>query len=129
MARDPFVPPLRHERGDGESVDDYKQRIADERREAFREWQTRGPAANAKRPDGSPLYRVRHDGTIARTAPLSASRKRRVRERDGHACVLCGAADNLEIDHIVPYRDGGSNELDNLRTLCRPCHGKRGRGR
>ena len=127
MARDPFVPPLRHERREGESVDDYKQRIADERREAFREWQTRGPAANAKRPDGSPLYRVRHDGT--RTAPLSASRKRRVRERDGHACVLCGAADNLEIDHIVPYRDGGSNELDNLRTLCRPCHGKRGRGR
>ena len=129
MARDPFVPPLRHERREGESVDDYKQRIADERREAFREWQTRGPAANAKRPDGSPLYRVRHDGTIARTAPLSASRKRRVRERDDHACVLCGAADNLEIDHIVPYRDGGSNELDNLRTLCRPCHGKRGRGR
>ena len=129
MARDPFVPPLRHERREGESVDDYKQRIADERREAFREWQTRDPAANAKRPDGSPLYRVRHDGTIARTAPLSASRKLRVRERDGHACVLCGAADNLEIDHIVPYRDGGSNELDNLRTLCRPCHGKRGRGR
>ena len=129
MAREPFVPPLRHERRDGESVDDFKDRIARERREVFREWQSHGPTAAAARPYGSPLYRVRHDGTLARTARLSAFRKRRARERDGIRCVFCGAEDNLEIDNIVRYRDGGSNELDNLRTLCRPCHGKRGRGR
>jgi 5-methylcytosine-specific restriction endonuclease McrA len=29
-----------------------------------------------------------------------------------------------EADHIVPFVDGGSDTLDNLRTLCRPCHAK-----
>lgn len=27
-----------------------------------------------------------------------------------------------EAHHVVPRRDGGSNELDNLITLCVPCH-------
>lgn len=27
-----------------------------------------------------------------------------------------------EADHIVPRVEGGSNKLDNLRTLCVPCH-------
>ncbi len=27
-----------------------------------------------------------------------------------------------ELDHIVPLADGGSHELANMQTLCRPCH-------
>ena len=27
-----------------------------------------------------------------------------------------------EVDHIVPLVDGGSHDLDNLQTLCSPCH-------
>lgn len=27
-----------------------------------------------------------------------------------------------DVDHIVPLAVGGSNELENLRTLCIPCH-------
>jgi 5-methylcytosine-specific restriction protein A len=27
-----------------------------------------------------------------------------------------------EADHIVPRVEGGNNKLDNLRTLCVPCH-------
>jgi len=27
-----------------------------------------------------------------------------------------------EIDHILPVDEGGRDELDNLQTLCRPCH-------
>ena len=30
-----------------------------------------------------------------------------------------------EVDHIVPLRDGGSNELTNLRGLCKPHHSER----
>src|ERR1700704_7081087 len=45
-----------------------------------------------------------------------------VLERDGHACVYCGATRRLEGDHIVPLRLGGSNALTNLATACRPCN-------
>ena len=46
-------------------------------------------------------------------------------KRDGFKCVLCGATakdDLLMIDHIKPVVNGGSNEFENLRTLCRQCN-------
>ena len=53
-----------------------------------------------------------------------------VRERDG-ACVCCGGKDEgreLSADHIIPwYAVKGdvekANNLDNLASLCAPCHG------
>lgn len=43
--------------------------------------------------------------------------------RDGYACVKCGKRGRLEVDHIVPVARGGlPYDLDNLQTLCRPCH-------
>lgn len=51
-----------------------------------------------------------------------------VLRRDESKCVLCGnGAQNtaLVIDHIKPVVDGGDNNIENLRTLCKPCnHGK-----
>ena len=48
------------------------------------------------------------------------------RQRDGHRCVRCGAAESedapLEVHHIVPLSSGGTNELENLVTLCAACH-------
>ena len=32
----------------------------------------------------------------------------------------------LELDHVNPKSDGGSNHLDNRALLCRPCNGKKG---
>ena len=49
-----------------------------------------------------------------------------VLERDGHACVYCGADKPLEGDHIVPLSRGGSNALTNLATACRPCNLSKG---
>jgi 5-methylcytosine-specific restriction endonuclease McrA len=28
----------------------------------------------------------------------------------------------LEVEHIVPLADGGTNDLENLQLLCRDCH-------
>jgi 5-methylcytosine-specific restriction endonuclease McrA len=33
-------------------------------------------------------------------------------------------SDWWDADHIVPVVEGGSNRIDNLRTLCLPCHRK-----
>lgn len=48
--------------------------------------------------------------------------RRAVLERDGWRCVKCGRAGRLEVDHIKPAREGGTDALTNLQALCRPCH-------
>lgn len=49
-----------------------------------------------------------------------------VLKRDGNVCQSCGQHDaRAEVDHIVPVCEGGGScGLENLRTLCRPCHRK-----
>lgn len=51
-----------------------------------------------------------------------------VLQRDGSRCVICGKTtkdDILVVDHIIPVVKGGTNDLNNLQTLCRECnHGK-----
>ena len=46
--------------------------------------------------------------------------------RDGYRCQMCGASrDNgaeLELDHITPVAKGGTNDIDNLQTLCKECN-------
>jgi len=46
--------------------------------------------------------------------------------RDGYACVFCGATEPLSLDHIWPWSLGGSDEPENLQTLCIPCNSKKG---
>lgn len=49
-----------------------------------------------------------------------------VYERDGYACVECGDTERLSLDHIYPYSLGGTDDLDNLQTLCRSCNSTKG---
>lgn len=59
---------------------------------------------------------------------VDAAKRHRVLERDGFACVICGRRPSrdrriwLEVDHIVPLSEGGSNDEENLRTLDNECH-------
>lgn len=58
---------------------------------------------------------------------LSARIRAAVKERDGHKCACCGATTFLAVDHIVPASLGGSDDLENLQTLCRGCNTKKGK--
>lgn len=40
-------------------------------------------------------------------------------------CLCCGSEDFLTIDHIVPVKKNGLNELENLQTLCRSCNSRK----
>jgi RNA-directed DNA polymerase len=42
--------------------------------------------------------------------------------RDNYQCTQCGATDHLHIHHTRARRKGGTNQMDNLRTLCNRCH-------
>lgn len=52
--------------------------------------------------------------------------RRTVFERDGYACVTCGATDRLSLDHIIAYSRGGEDTLENLQTMCTPCNSRKG---
>jgi 5-methylcytosine-specific restriction protein A len=52
-----------------------------------------------------------------------------VYERDGGRCVACKQfvpPDAFVCDHMQPLRYGGTDDLDNLRTLCVPCNKREG---
>lgn len=57
---------------------------------------------------------------------IPADVRREVMERDGRACLVCGATEDLSLDHIHPYSLGGLDTVDNLRVLCRPCNSRKG---
>lgn len=64
------------------------------------------------------------------------STRRRVLDRDGWRCHLCGCAlrrqrwsfhpKDATIDHLVPVADGGNNEDENLAACCYACNVRRG---
>lgn len=59
--------------------------------------------------------------------PLSALERRAIFERDRYCCKKCGyhnaKGEGLEVHHVVEVINGGSDEPDNLDTLCCSCHG------
>lgn len=52
--------------------------------------------------------------------------------RDGYRCQDCGemvgiAPGDAHCDHIIERDKGGPDAIDNLRTLCPRCHGRKTR--
>lgn len=52
--------------------------------------------------------------------------RKKVFERDGYRCKLCDSHLDLQVDHIHPEKLGGTLDLENLQTLCRPCNSSKG---
>jgi hypothetical protein len=64
---------------------------------------------------------------------ITGPKRRRILERDGHTCQVCGIAAGMEfpdapgrtavltIGHIIPVNRGGTNDDDNLRVECQRC--------
>ncbi len=70
----------------------------------------------------------------------STNYKERIRRRDGHRCQLCGCrvgmvcdrhwaiVTQIDVAHIVPFKDGGLSTPDNMRVVCHPCNKREGAG-
>lgn len=62
------------------------------------------------------------------TRNVNARLRYQVLKRDHYKCCSCGAspakgsAVELEVDHIIPWADGGETVLDNLQTLYSICN-------
>lgn len=56
---------------------------------------------------------------------FSDSQKRIAYEKQSGICTICKHHfdyEEMEGDHINPWKDGGKTELDNLQMLCKPCN-------
>ena len=43
-------------------------------------------------------------------------------QRDSHRCSECGSTHLLGVHHIIHRKHGGTNDVNNLITLCNVCH-------
>jgi hypothetical protein len=85
----------------------------------------RGPMPIAPRTLETALCDARvHRKDHPNRATIPPSMRREVLARDGHRCRTagCGSAHFLDVHHVVPREHGGTNDLDNLITLCAACH-------
>lgn len=72
--------------------------------------------------DDTPFLEPRLINTNAEATELYET-KANVRQRDGYTCTNCGRQGVLfDVHHIKAQKDGGTHEMDNLTTLCEPCH-------
>jgi 5-methylcytosine-specific restriction endonuclease McrA len=46
--------------------------------------------------------------------------------RYDHCCLACGASAPLTVDHVIPLSKGGTNMIENIQPLCRPCNSSKG---
>lgn len=83
-------------------------------------------------PGGRRDYSPQYDSYTSEEYPPDwQARRRKVLRRDGYTCQACGLRSTrvddirFDVDHVVPKSDGGSHALDNLQTLCPPCHARK----
>lgn len=74
---------------------------------------------------------VEHKTAKNRAKKYTSARWQRVRrqrlELDGHRCTVCGTRQDLTVDLTVG-EDHSLARLDDCRTLCRACHGRKDGG-
>lgn len=68
--------------------------------------------------------------TWTKTHHVPEATRRRVLTRDRHTCRACHGARcanrHLEVDHIIPWAFGGTDDDANLQTLgAHPCHAEK----
>jgi len=106
---------------------------------------TNEPTAPLRPPSGRSLSFAPNDGGRAAVEAWRVSTAwkkacRRVKDRDGHRCRVCGTPEgfrrsatgrrmsNLVVGHRIPPERYGGSPIDdgNLYTLCRPCNASQG---
>jgi hypothetical protein len=71
--------------------------------------------------------RILESGKKATKRSVSETKKKYVASNQDWKCGECKEKlkATFEVDHIIKLEYGGSNHVDNLRALCRECHGNK----
>lgn len=82
-----------------------------------------------------PLRIIRAGVVVRVVPPLDPLRyappvlRRKVLGRDRYQCRYCGVAltyESANIDHVKPWKHGGSTKAENLVASCQPCNKAKG---
>jgi 5-methylcytosine-specific restriction endonuclease McrA len=46
--------------------------------------------------------------------------------RLGNVCLICGIKEATVLDHVIPIRWGGTNDLENFQPACSSCNSRKG---
>jgi 5-methylcytosine-specific restriction endonuclease McrA len=76
----------------------------------------RSGALNVREADSKPPFLKGHD-----KMPFTEAVKLEAKQKAHFACVVCRQP-FVEVHHILPQANGGSNDLDNAAPLCASCH-------
>ena len=108
------------------SGDTYTRRFGSWKKALIRAYES---VTNDQLDEQSPIEEKPEKTETRKSRTLSLRKRFFVLKRDGFTCKMCGANGpgvKLEVDHILPIAEGGSDSLDNLQTLCFECNrGKR----
>jgi hypothetical protein len=91
-------------------------------------WIVEGDNIRIGHPDGDPIIkRFPTNGGQRARRPIPPGVRYSVLERDNFTCQSCGATPTkddatLHVDHKIAVSKGGTNELENLQTLCSDCN-------
>jgi 5-methylcytosine-specific restriction endonuclease McrA len=95
-------------------------------RESDKKWeQEHGEAYRQSLYVSAPRQRTPQERRSAKALYHTHKHRKAVIKRDGAVCRVCGAVDDLCIDHIVPVAKGGQDELSNFQVLCRSCNSRK----
>lgn len=73
--------------------------------------------------DSTSFYGLRFKRMYETNVKLWKRISKEVFERDGYTCTYCEKTGGvLEVDHVIPFSKGGSDDIDNLTTACRKCN-------
>ena len=81
--------------------------------------------SDVQKKKGIYTYVFDHDEHHLDIRAFDDNMKREVYERQNGICVLCGhhfEIEQMEADHITPWRDGGRTIAENCQMLCRECN-------
>ena len=56
------------------------------------------------------------------SAKIDNRTRKAVYARDGYRCALCDSTQYIQVHHVIPRSEGGTNSVMNLITLCGNCH-------
>jgi len=113
-----------------EGVKEYRRRYRDAHREGLieygRQWHEENPDYDLKWHAANPGKRREYNNRrralkAGNGGSHTAADERALFEKWSY-CLCCGSTERLEIDHIVPLDWGGSNDVENLQVLCKPCN-------